>query len=393
MDKKSNNSPESQVKKSEERDASTVKTNKSSANATSTKKRKASPDSTIFRVSAKRNKQQATVSKAAAAAIAEQKAKAKELEKQELSQTVIDRRSRKNAQSRMRASKLKQRIAEIQEKNPEDRTEDEIEILHIFEERRQRKNGRSRERALERKKEYERIMTIPESEWTEDEKNFVQETIVAKFKKNEGDRLRRKKLKEENDSSTSTVSSDWETAKSSASTVKSSKRGKTKSSTLGVRIPDYVNSFTGQPEDSSAFSFHHSKDAPLTPVTQKDDYALLVETPNDLFGSTIDPSIKTTEMFSPNFVFPSPRRHTRDFSANMDAIDFDALELPTDGVSILDPSMAMTIDDEVMFSPHLQPPTLNVNDDFNFPDMKYGEDKISKKGSKAIAVSFSVDTL
>lgn len=415
----------------------------STSNSTSKKRKQESePSDDIFRMNAnKKCKQVAAESKAVAAAIAAKQAKTKEMEKQQLSQTILGRRERKNAQSRMRASKLKQRIKYIQETDPNDRTEEEVITLQLFEERRQRKNGRSRDRAVERKQEYERIMAIPESDWTKEEKQFVQETIVAKFKKNEGDRLRRKKLKEELDSTASTISSDWESLKH----MKSKQGSRRKTSTNA--IPSYVDSSDNYHVDNSfqcqdlGQPFHHTKDVPLTPVTQKEVYSLLESTPTNVFGSTVDPKADFQNLFSLNFGLNTPTKG-RDFSANMDSIDFDSLELPTDGVSILDPSMALG--DEVIYSPNLQRHNLNeqfhhhpaggdysvpqfnsaglgslfvkhglglsplnsprrnrsstidghyfTSSEYDIPDVQGREAKNSGDGSKAIAVSFSDDT-
>lgn len=119
--------------------------------------------------------------------------------------SVVERRSRKNAQSRFRANKLKSIIHSIQAKDPSQRTPEEAKKLKLFEERRLRKNGRSRERAMERKKRFALISAKPEDKWTEEEKRFMKETLVAKYKKNEGDRLRRKRMRENGDAiSTST---------------------------------------------------------------------------------------------------------------------------------------------------------------------------------------------
>jgi hypothetical protein len=109
--------------------------------------------------------------------------------------TVLQKRARKNAQSRQRAAKLKERISVIQAKQPSARTPEEASILAKFEDRRLKKNGRSRERAIHRKEEFERIFSKPEDFWTEEEKAFMVETMVAKYKKNQGDRMRRKKMK------------------------------------------------------------------------------------------------------------------------------------------------------------------------------------------------------
>lgn len=111
-------------------------------------------------------------------------------------QEVLDRRSRKNAQSRARAAKLRDRISEIESKPEQDRTEEERTIYSQYEARRQRKNDRSRERALEKKEEIDRILAKPEKKRTKIEKQFLETALSAKKRKNEGDRLRRQRLKE-----------------------------------------------------------------------------------------------------------------------------------------------------------------------------------------------------
>lgn len=111
------------------------------------------------------------------------------------SQDVLDRRSRKNAQSRARAEKLRSRIAVIEAKGGE-RSEEEKQVYSTFESRRQRKNDRSRERALEKKEEIDRILAKPEKRRTKIEKQFLEGALNAKKRKNEGDRLRRQRLKE-----------------------------------------------------------------------------------------------------------------------------------------------------------------------------------------------------
>lgn len=111
-------------------------------------------------------------------------------------QEVLDRRSRKNAQSRARAAKLRDRISEIEGKPENDRTEEERTIFAQYEARRQRKNDRSRERALEKKEEIDRILGKQEKKRTKIEKQFLETALSAKKRKNEGDRLRRQRLKE-----------------------------------------------------------------------------------------------------------------------------------------------------------------------------------------------------
>jgi len=110
------------------------------------------------------------------------------------SQDVLDRRSRKNAQSRARAEKLRERISVIEVKG--DRNDEEKAVYTTFESRRQRKNDRSRERALEKKEEIDRILAKPEKRRTKIEKQFLEGALNAKKRKNEGDRLRRQRLKE-----------------------------------------------------------------------------------------------------------------------------------------------------------------------------------------------------
>ena len=111
-------------------------------------------------------------------------------------QEVLDRRARKNAQSRSRAAKLRQRILEIENKPEGERTEEEIHIWTQYEQRRQRKNDRSRERALEKKEEIDRILSKPDKKRTKIEKQFLETALSAKKRKNEGDRLRRQRLKD-----------------------------------------------------------------------------------------------------------------------------------------------------------------------------------------------------
>jgi hypothetical protein len=112
------------------------------------------------------------------------------------SQDVLDRRSRKNAQSRSRASKLRDRISVVETKQSLERSDEEKQIFSQYEARRQRKNDRSRERALEKKEEIDRILAKPEKKRTKIEKQFLDGALGAKKRKNEGDRLRRQRLKE-----------------------------------------------------------------------------------------------------------------------------------------------------------------------------------------------------
>lgn len=110
-------------------------------------------------------------------------------------QDIMNRKVRKNAQSRNRAARLRDKVDTIKIKGNDEMTEDEVRIYSTVEERRARKNNRSRERALEKKAELERIIGLPESERTAEEIETLNITINAKKRKNEGDRLRRERLK------------------------------------------------------------------------------------------------------------------------------------------------------------------------------------------------------
>jgi len=109
--------------------------------------------------------------------------------------TRSDRKEKKNAQSRARAAKLREKIAEVKHKGNDHKTEEELRLLQIFEERRRKKNERSRERAIEKKMEIERILAIPEAERTPEDVNTLDVALKAKQKKNEGDRIRRERIK------------------------------------------------------------------------------------------------------------------------------------------------------------------------------------------------------
>lgn len=110
-------------------------------------------------------------------------------------QEILDRRARKNAQSRARASKLRDRIMEIKDRPKEEMNEEELGLLEQYENRRQRKNDRSRERAIEKKSEIDRILNKPERKRTKIERQFLETALTAKQRKNEGDRLRRQRIK------------------------------------------------------------------------------------------------------------------------------------------------------------------------------------------------------
>jgi hypothetical protein len=108
---------------------------------------------------------------------------------------VINRKRRKNAQSRLRAARLREKVETIKKKAQEELLEDEARLCETVEERRARKNARSRERALEKKAMLEMVMSKTEEERTEEEQELYVTTIAAKKRKIEGDRLRREELK------------------------------------------------------------------------------------------------------------------------------------------------------------------------------------------------------
>jgi hypothetical protein len=110
-------------------------------------------------------------------------------------QEILDRRARKNAQSRQRAAKLRERMMDLKEKEEPLKTDEEKSVFDQFEARRQRKNDRSRERAIEKKSEIDRILNKPERKRTKIERQFLETALTAKQRKNEGDRLRRQRIK------------------------------------------------------------------------------------------------------------------------------------------------------------------------------------------------------
>lgn len=118
-------------------------------------------------------------------------------EKQQREQSVTrsDRKEKKNAQSRARAAKLREKISEVNGKPDELITDEEMKLLQIFEGRRQKKNDRSKERAIEKKIEIERILAIAESKRTPEDANALDVFMKSKQKKNEGDRIRREQIK------------------------------------------------------------------------------------------------------------------------------------------------------------------------------------------------------
>lgn len=113
-----------------------------------------------------------------------------------LPQNLAEKRARKNAQSRARAAKLRERIEEIEAKPEDERTQEEIDMYNGYQNRRSRKNDRSRQRAIEKKQECERILSKPENKRTPAENAYLDATMSAKAAKNEGDRLRRQRIKQ-----------------------------------------------------------------------------------------------------------------------------------------------------------------------------------------------------
>eukprot|EP00578_Thalassiosira_sp_NH16_P019827 CAMPEP_0181096084 /NCGR_PEP_ID=MMETSP1071-20121207/10847_1 /TAXON_ID=35127 /ORGANISM="Thalassiosira sp., Strain NH16" /LENGTH=498 /DNA_ID=CAMNT_0023178475 /DNA_START=85 /DNA_END=1582 /DNA_ORIENTATION=- len=109
-------------------------------------------------------------------------------------QDIMNRKIRKNSQSRHRAARLRDKVDTIKSKG-EELTEEEAQLYDTVEERRHRKNNRSRERALEKKAELERITAKPEDERTPQETEILNIAVNAKRRKNEGDRLRRERIK------------------------------------------------------------------------------------------------------------------------------------------------------------------------------------------------------
>jgi hypothetical protein len=111
------------------------------------------------------------------------------------SQEVLDRRARKNAQSRSRAARQRERVAQIELKPESERTPEEQQLFELHQNRRKKKNDRSRDRAQEKKEEIDRILAKPEKKRTRIEIQFLEAALSSKKRKNEGDRLRRSRLK------------------------------------------------------------------------------------------------------------------------------------------------------------------------------------------------------
>jgi len=246
-----------------------------------------------------------------------------EMKDDEHPKNVGERRTRKNAQSRTRAQRLKETISRIMARNPEERSPEEKVKLTTYEERRMRKNGRSRERAMERKQRCKEIREKSEEEWTEEEKAFMADTFVAKYKKNEGDRLRRKKMREGGYSVASTrsyASSNYSVAASSSLYPRPLPHT--------TSVPEHVHS--SRPALAYA--------APMTPKSphkhHEDEFAPI------MFDMTPKKQAAGEENdFMSNFIFPSP-------SQDNDAyFNSPTLELCAE-TSILDHNL-----DDIVYSP------------------------------------------
>eukprot|EP00557_Chaetoceros_sp_GSL56_P005380 CAMPEP_0176489168 /NCGR_PEP_ID=MMETSP0200_2-20121128/7133_1 /TAXON_ID=947934 /ORGANISM="Chaetoceros sp., Strain GSL56" /LENGTH=649 /DNA_ID=CAMNT_0017886269 /DNA_START=1551 /DNA_END=3500 /DNA_ORIENTATION=+ len=270
-------------------------------------------------------------------------------------ETCLDRRERKNAQSRRRAAKLKASIHMIKAKKPEDRSPEEVAKLETYEERRRRKNGRSRERALERKARFEEISAKPEKEWTDEEKMFMKEHLTAKYRKNEGDRLRRKRMRESGSNASVSVAS---CALSSA--VFSHSKGGAFTRVASAPCPPLKRSnFHSEELQQSGLAHrdsHHSVGvaamgaAPLTPKNEMELYD------DDSFARIFDLSPRRVEEGDEkdavsHFIFPSP---SEDDERLMHS---PTLELCAE-TSILDQNL-----EDIILSPHFATPRATVSSD------------------------------
>jgi len=110
-------------------------------------------------------------------------------------QEILDRRARKNAQSRARAAKLRERIFKIKDRVNDGRTDAEKAMIDQHESRRSRKNNRSREHAIEKKTEIDRILNKLERKRSKLEKKFLETALITKQRKNEGERLRKQQIR------------------------------------------------------------------------------------------------------------------------------------------------------------------------------------------------------
>jgi len=200
------------------------------------------------------------------------------LPKSRVSQDINDRRQRKNAQSRARASKLRDRIIDLQHKSEDNLTEEEMELLRNFEDRRQRKNDRSRERAIEKKSEMERILTKSERKRSMQEATFLDTSLKAKQRKNEGDRVRRQRIKQFGEPGKSTGGS-------SVSSSTGAGEGGKGAGGIGGQMPHHASFATGMP------------DIPMSPLPTVTGLHAM-QSPGTSFGES--------GHMMPNIRFPSP---------------------------------------------------------------------------------------
>jgi hypothetical protein len=101
-------------------------------------------------------------------------------------QEVLDRRERKNANSRARAAKHRVIVQQLELKPEHERTLEEQQLVDTHYKRRSHKNTRSRDRALEKKAEIERILSKPDHRRSKLEKQFLDNALSSKSRKNEG---------------------------------------------------------------------------------------------------------------------------------------------------------------------------------------------------------------
>lgn len=263
----------------------------------------------------------------------------------QLPSSVPERRSRKNAQSRMRAAKLKDTIRRMKKKNCEERTTEENEKLATYEERRMRKNGRSRDRAMERKRRFGIISAKSENEWNEEEKLFMTDTLVSKYKKNEGDRIRRKKMRD----------CDYSIGSSTVGSYSPNEHPKYFSSTTlhprqlpqNGNVPEQVTSCSRALVVATSAPPLAPLVASAPPLTPKSPHQFYHEEgfgPNMFDVTTPKNDAAEDYDFMSNFIFPSP-------SQDNDAyFNSPTLELCAE-TSILDQNL-----DEIVYSPRAATP-------------------------------------
>jgi len=112
-------------------------------------------------------------------------------------ETPEERRERKNAVARARASRNRERFAEIELKPEGERTQEEKDFYAHILKQKSKKNNRSRSRAAENNSEVDRIRAKPEKERTKEENDFLDYMWRRKIRKNQGDVERRKRIKRE----------------------------------------------------------------------------------------------------------------------------------------------------------------------------------------------------